>query len=151
MFPWRIINSRVLQIAKALFRYKIWFMISEKGITRCTSSPVVLACPKSLSKACKKIVYQNFQFFLILSHWFLQIWTCIYLQKGGISKNSREKIMQCFGQLLLIYKKMLNMKLNMMLIVFMKFTYIRYFSTLQKIQWIPWNLSWWWIWLWVCL
>ena len=34
IFPWRKINWHVLQIAKAHFSYAIWFMISEKNITR---------------------------------------------------------------------------------------------------------------------
>ena len=54
MFHWRIINSRVLQIAKALFRYKIWFMISEKGITRCTSPPRGARMPQKSQQGIQK-------------------------------------------------------------------------------------------------
>ena len=37
-------NWHVLQIAKARFRYTIWFMISGKSITRCTFPHLGRAC-----------------------------------------------------------------------------------------------------------
>ena len=36
IFSWRKINWYVLQITKARLRNTIWFIISEKSITRCT-------------------------------------------------------------------------------------------------------------------
>ena len=63
IFPWRVINWYVFQIAKAYFRYTMWFMISEKSISRCTFLRGIHARHhQKLKKKHKTIVQQNFLF-----------------------------------------------------------------------------------------
>ena len=35
IFPWKVIKRHALQKVKALFRYRIWFLISEKSMKSC--------------------------------------------------------------------------------------------------------------------
>ena len=65
-------------IDKARFKYMIWFMISEKSITRCTFPHCGGARMHQKSQTRhKKIVYQNLQFFQPLRITFM--WTLVFI------------------------------------------------------------------------
>ena len=123
-----------MQIAKVHFRYKIWFIISEKDITKCMFFLFWHEAPKILTRHIKK----NY-IFLILSALkllssglvVLQIWTHIILQKTEISllkesyKHFWKKVMQIvLSSCYIFIKKVLNMVLKMILIVLMEFLYL---------------------------
>lgn len=123
-----------MQIAKVHFRYKIWFIISEKDITKCMFFRGGHEAPKILTRHIKK----NY-IFLILSALkllssglvVLQIWTHIILQKTEISllkesyKHFWKKVMQIvLSSCYIFIKKVLNMVLKMILIVLMEFLYL---------------------------
>ena len=106
-------------------------------------------------KVYKNSLNQSFQYFQALKITFK--WTCGFCRYELVYTYRRQefqhilerKLCNYFGQLLL-YKKMLNMGLNMMLIVLKEFAYIRHSWTLQKIWYIPSNLNRWWSWESVC-
>ena len=63
IFPWMVINWYVFQIAKAYFRYTMWFMISEISTSRCTFLRGIHAQHhQKFQKNIKKIVQQDFLF-----------------------------------------------------------------------------------------
>ena len=68
IFPWKETNWYVLQMAKALFSYTIWLIISEKSImVSCFFTMMVHAMYQKSQQTrnikYKKNVYKNFQFF----------------------------------------------------------------------------------------
>ena len=110
IFPW---IRHVLQITKAHFRYKIWFMVSEKSITRVHvfSPGGPRMYQKSANNTYKKLVLQNFQFFQplkidLLSNCDFYRYKHLYTYRKNELRNILEKkLCNCFGQFLLIYKK----------------------------------------------
>ena len=81
----------------------------------------------SANKAYKKIAYQNFQFFQPLKITFMC--SCNFCRYEHVSRNFRtlleENCAIAFDSCHLFTKKILNIKLNMILIVLMEFTYIK--------------------------
>ena len=54
-FTGRVINWDVLEIDQAHIRYTIWFVISQKGITRCMFLLVERVAPKVSTKHTKQL------------------------------------------------------------------------------------------------
>ena len=91
-----------VHIAKAYFRYTIWFMFSEKSITRCAFLRIGARVYQNLYKTYKKTEYQNFQFFQPLKITF--IWATDFYRYKHVYTYTKEefqnilerKLCKCF-------------------------------------------------------
>ena len=129
---------------KLHFKYTIWFMISEKSITRCTFLHFVARMHQKFQQGIQKNYVPKFTILstLILTLYELVVFIDMNIQKAGISKHSWKKIMQLLWTVAnYLLKKMLNMELNLILIVLVEFANIKHSWNLQQIWWIPCNLS----------
>ena len=90
-FRWRKIYWHILRIAKAHFRYTIWFMNSKKSIKRCALLfSTDQACTKSLSKAYKKMVYlSEFQILSALKLLFLWTRSCYWYKNVYVYRRQK--------------------------------------------------------------
>ena len=106
-----------LQIAKARFGYMIWFMVSEKSITRCTFLHRGGACiHQSLSK-------QDIQKNCVLE--FPEYMNTHVLTEGrNFETFSNVNYAMALDSCYLSTKKILNMESSVILIVPIKFAYI---------------------------
>ena len=136
IFPWRKINWHVLQIAKAKahFRYTVFFMISEKNITRCTFLHHFYTSMHQKSQQgipYKKNCVSEFQFLsnlkLPLCGLVVFIDMNMYLHTEGrdfkksLTKNYAIALDSCY----LFTKEIWNLQLSIILIVLMEFWYLR--------------------------
>ena len=148
IFPWGVINRHVLQIAKAYFMYTIWFMISGKSIMGCTflcnGSYVHQKSQKGIQKKLCTRISNSFSLFKLPSFGvvgFTDMNTYRLTESNNFKTFLEENYAIVFDSCYLFTKKMLNVKLNMMLIVFIEVAYIRHSWTLKQIRWIPYGLS----------
>ena len=149
MFPWRVIKWHILDIAKAHFKYTIWFIISEKSIMRCTVSSRCMHGTKSLTRHTKKVCFKIFRSF---SPKITFMWTFTDMNTYKLTEGRNFKILlkanytAALDSCYMFTKKTLNIELNIMLIVLIEYAYIRDSFTLQQFPWIPCTLRRWWIW-----
>ena len=89
-----------------LFSYTIWFMISEKNITRCLFLHRGACMHQKSQRGMQKMWTSGF-------YSWTQVYTYRRTRRQEFQNILERKLCHCFGQ----YWKMLNMNLNMILIV----------------------------------
>ena len=136
LFIWSKINCHVLQIAKAHFRCTIWFMISEKKFTRSTLLHLGGALMHQKSQQTRHTKNLCTRTSGIYEH--------VYTYRRKEFQNiSKENYTVALDSCYLFTKRMLNIWLNMILLVIIRFVYSRYSWALQQILWIPCKLTRW--------
>ena len=129
---WRKINWHVLQIVKARFRHTIWFMISEKTMTKCAfihrgdGHMHQKSHQKRLTKNLCSRISNSFNPQKLPSYGLvIFIDMNMYLFTEGRNFNTFLKENYAIAlDVCYFTKQMLNIEVNMILIVLMEFAYI---------------------------